>query len=290
VKTEGSFLSGYGELRVADSHFKSFGCWVHGEWKQGSSKYALVDPSTGEVFAEATAADASLVNSALESARDSLSDWSRTPAGERAKVLHSFADLIRKEEETLASTVSTEVGKPLQASRDEVLSVASLIDYFAEEGLRLAGNIPLMSYRREQVLIVREPIGVVAAIMPFNYPLSTLACKMGAALAAGCTLVAKPDEHTPVSTLVLAGLAMKAGLRPGVFNVVTGPGPGAGRFLLDNPIPRLVTFTGGRQGNPDLERQVGQEGHPGIGRSLSGHNMPGRSVAGYSSAACSAKL
>jgi succinate-semialdehyde dehydrogenase/glutarate-semialdehyde dehydrogenase len=216
--------------------------------------YALMNPSNGEILAQATAAGAGLVSSALESAKEGLANWRAVPACKRAKVLHSFADRVRGELESLALMVCSEVGKPLKAARDEVSSAASLIDYFAEEGLRLSGLIPLMGYGREQVLIVREPVGVVVAIMPFNYPLSTLACKMGAALAAGCTLVAKPDEHTPLSTLRLAQLATEAGLPPGVFNVVTGPGPETGRLLVEHAIPRLITFTGSTEVGKEIQR------------------------------------
>lgn len=226
------------------SQLVSHKCWIHGEAKSGGAEYPLVNPSNGEVFAHAVAADAHLVDSALRSAQRSLRDWRRVPAYERAAMLHSLAELVRNGRDELASLLSQEVGKPLQAALDEVISAASHIDYFAEESLRLTGEIPLLAYRREQVLIVREPVGVVVTITPFNYPLSTLVTKIAPALAVGCTVVSKPDEHTPLSTLRLARLAIDAGMPPGVFNVVTGPGPGTGSLLIDHPIPRLIAFTG----------------------------------------------
>lgn len=223
-----------------------YGCFIHGRERTEGVSLPLVDPSTGEVFAHATAAGDNLVDEALSSARESFKTWRATHASARSEALHALADGLRKERESLALTVSMEAGKTLSTAGDEVLSAAALLDYFAEEGLRLAGRIPLMGYHRERVLIVREPVGVVGAITPFNYPLSTIACKLAPALAAGCTLVAKPDEHTPLSTLRMARLALEAGLPPGVFNVVTGTGDGAGRRLVDNPVPRLLTFTGSR--------------------------------------------
>lgn len=221
-----------------------YSCWIHGASARGSATFPLVDPATGEVFAETTVADARLVDGAVRSSEEGLKIWRATPAAERARILHALAESVRRQSETLGRLVSREAGKPLIAAREEAMNTASLLDYFAEESLRLLGQIPLMGYQREQVLIVREPVGVVVAITPFNYPLSTLACKMGAALSVGCALVAKPDEHTPLSTIKLAEMGSQCGLPPGVFNVVTGPGPETGRLLVEHPVPRLITFTG----------------------------------------------
>ncbi|MFP5213254.1 MAG: aldehyde dehydrogenase family protein [Acidobacteriota bacterium] len=219
-------------------------CWIQGEERPGDEETFIVDPSTGEVFARAVKADAAMVDHALTSAREAFKGWRGRSAHDRAAVLHTLAEHLRKDIEEMAGLVCREAGKPLRAARDEVLSAAALIDYFAEEGFRLTGRIPLLGQNREQVLVIREPVGVVAAITPFNYPLSTLACKAAPALAAGCTVVAKPDEHTPLSSLRFARLASEAGLPPGAFNVVTGPGPETGHSLVDHPTPRLVTFTG----------------------------------------------
>lgn len=230
-----------------------YSCWINGEEKACRSSYPLVDPSTGEEFARIAAAAPSTVSSAVEAAQESFGKWQRTPASERSSILHAFAERIRDEKEHLALLTCREVGKPLRAARDEVMSAAALVDFFAEESLRLRGEIPLQGYPREQVLIVREPIGVVGSITPFNYPLSTLVSKVAPALAVGCTVVAKPDEHTPLGTLRMARIAAEAGLPPGVFNVVTGPGPEAGRYLVEHPVPRLISFTG--------STQVGKEVH-----------------------------
>jgi len=228
-------------------------CWIHGAKRQGDRGCPLIDPATGEVFAESTIADGRLVDAALKSSEEGLIGWRSTPATERARIMHGLADAVRLELELFAALVSQEVGKPLQSAREEVSNAASLFDYFAEESMRLAGHIPLMGYSREHVLIVREPVGVVVAITPFNYPMSTLACKMGPALSVGCTMVAKPDEHTPLSTLKLAETASRSGLPPGVFNVVTGPGTETGRMLVDHPLPRLITFTGSSEVGKEIQ-------------------------------------
>ena len=236
-----------------DSRSLPYLCWIHGESAEGSARHPLVDPATGQVFAETTVADSRLVDVAVRSCEEGLKKWRRTPAVERARILHAFADSVRRQSEMLGRLLSREVGKPLNAAREEALNAASLLDYFAEEGMRLAGHIPLLGHQREQVLVIREPVGVVVAITPFNYPLSTLACKMGAALAVGCTLVAKPDEHTPLSTIKLAELASQSGLPAGVFNVVTGPGPETGRLLVEHPVPRLITFTGSTEVGKEIQ-------------------------------------
>ncbi len=240
-------------LRLGNSGLPSYACWIHGEAKQNGSLYPLVDPSTGEVFAQATAADQSMAHSALESARDCFLTWRNTPASQRAAVLRAFAERLRAEKEMLAETICKEVGKPIRSARDEVSSAAGLIDYFADESLRLTGEIPLLGHQREKVLIVREPAGVVAAITPFNYPLSTLAGKMAPALAVGCAVVAKPDEHTPLGALKMAQLASEAGLPAGAFNVLTGSGPEVGRLLVEHPIPRIVSFTGSTEVGKEIQ-------------------------------------
>jgi succinate-semialdehyde dehydrogenase/glutarate-semialdehyde dehydrogenase len=202
------------------------------------------DPSTGEALAQVPESDAALVDAALVSAQAALRQWRGRPATERAGLLHGLAAALRDREKGFAALLSRETGKPVRAALAEVQNGASLIDYFAEEILRLRGALPLLGQPRQQLLILREPIGVVVAITPFNYPLSTLICKMAPALGVGCTVVAKPDEHTPLCTLELARLATEVGLPPGVFNCVTGTGPGTGTLLVNHSVPRLVAFTG----------------------------------------------
>lgn len=230
----------------------SCGCWIHGEEKSGGKRYPLIDPATAEVFGQSVDADAKLVDEALESAREGFNGWRMLPVARRADLLHALARRLCREVDELADLLRLEVGKPLKAARDEVLKTATHLDYFAEESRRQEGRIPLLGNPREQVLIVREPVGVVAAITPYNYPLSTLACKLAPALAVGCSVVAKPDEHTPLSTVRFARLASEEGFPPGVFNVITGFGPGAGRLLVNHPLPRLVTFTGSTETGKEI--------------------------------------
>ena len=229
-------------------------CWIHGEEREGSARRPLIDPCTGDVYAEAAGADAELVDLAMESALGALPGWRARSVHERAAILRLVAQSIRSRGEGLAQLLSREVGKPLVAARDEVLSTAALFEFFAEEASRLSGRIPLLGIEREHVMVLREPVGVVLAITPFNYPLSTLSAKVAPALAAGCTVVAKPDEHTPASTLEVARLAVDAGLPPGVFNAILGDGPVTGRSAVNHPIPRMVTFTGSTEVGKEIQR------------------------------------
>lgn len=234
-------------------------CWIHGEEKEGPVRYPLIDPCDEKIFAEVAGADEALVDLAMESARQALAGWRSLPVHQRARVLRAVSQSMRLNAGALARLLSREVGKPLRAARDEVLSAASLFDFFAEEASRLTGRIPLLGVAREQVMILREPIGVVVAITPFNYPLSTLASKLAPALAVGCTVVVKPDEHTPASTLEVARLAVDAGLPPGVFNVLAGDGPLAGGHAVKHPIPRMVTFTGSTEVGKEIQRSCAEK-------------------------------
>ncbi len=234
-------------------------CWIQGEEREGPIRYPLIDPCSGEAYGELEGADADLVSLAMESSQKALSAWRAFSAHQRAKVLRAVADAMRGTAEQLSQLLSREVGKTLSAARDEVLSAASLFDFFAEEASRLSGRIPLLGMAREQVMILREPIGVVVAITPFNYPLSTLTAKVAPALAVGCSVVAKPDEHTPASTLEVARLAVEAGLPPGVFNVLVGDGPVTGREAVMHPIPRMVTFTGSTVVGKEIQRACAEK-------------------------------
>ena len=158
--------------------------------------------------------------------------------------MHAASDRLRKETNAIATTIAIEMGKPIRQARGEVRNVADLIDYFAEEGLRVMGEIPKLDLANELPLIVKDPVGVVAAITPFNYPLALLTWKLGPALACGCSVVAKPDERAPSAAIRLAELFLEAGLPAGVFQVVTG-GAEVGRLLASHRDVDKIAFTGG---------------------------------------------
>jgi succinate-semialdehyde dehydrogenase/glutarate-semialdehyde dehydrogenase len=183
------------------------------------------------------------VEHAVRVSRSAFFGWKEYPATKRAAIMHSAASLVRKEANELATLIATEMGKPIKQARSEVTSVAELIDFFAEEGLRVVGEIPQLNLSNEMPLVVKEPVGVVGAITAFNYPLALLTWKLGPALITGCTLVAKPDEHAPSAALHLARLFLTAGLPEGVFQVVTGDQI-AGDALVGSPNVNKIAFTG----------------------------------------------
>jgi succinate-semialdehyde dehydrogenase / glutarate-semialdehyde dehydrogenase len=207
--------------------------------------FTITNPCTGETLAECARGNAQDVQSALESASKAFQLWKKRPVAERAKLQHKAADLMRDSANDLAKTLCLELGRPLAGCLTEIQRSADLLDFYAEEGLRLKGEIPLNNIEGEQVLVIRQPVGVVLAITPFNYPITLLLFKLGAALITGCTVVAKPSEDTPLSTLLLAEIFHQTGYPKGVFNVITGFGHEIGNFLIENPITQKVAFTGG---------------------------------------------
>jgi succinate-semialdehyde dehydrogenase/glutarate-semialdehyde dehydrogenase len=222
---------------------------IAGEWVPSETGRVLTitDPATGDPVGEVPEASAADVNKACEAATTAFSSWRRVPAADRARLLHAAAAGLRDHTEALASALTSELGRPIGGSRREIERSADMLDYFAEEAIRLRGEIPMMNLPNERVMVVKEPVGVVVAIAPFNYPISLLSMKLGPALATGCTVVAKPSSLTPLSTLKLAEVFEEAGFPPGVLNVVTGRGSEAGRALVEHPIPRKVSFTGGTE-------------------------------------------
>jgi succinate-semialdehyde dehydrogenase/glutarate-semialdehyde dehydrogenase len=221
--------------------------FINGNWsKPHSQKYAAIhNPCTGEIIEHFAQSDIHDVNEVLVAAKQAFKTWKKAPVTQRAKLQHSAAHLMRSKIEELSTILATELGRPIAGCQTEISRSADLLDFYAEEGLRLKGEIPLHNLEGEKALIIREPIGVVVAITPFNYPITLLCMKLGAALIAGCTVVSKPSEDTPISTLKLAELFTEAGFPVGVFNVITGFGHEIGNALIEHPITNKIAFTGG---------------------------------------------
>ncbi|ROQ91070.1 succinate-semialdehyde dehydrogenase/glutarate-semialdehyde dehydrogenase [Desulfosoma caldarium] len=235
---------------------EKFGFWVDGAEQWAEPWMAVVDPASEEPMATVPVCDAAWVDRAVLGASKAQKLWKETAPQHRRDVLRSLAERVRTHRESLTHLLGRETGKPKQAAVAEVDNTAHLIDYFAEEGYRLSGLIPLLGDPQRHTLVVREPLGVVGAITPFNYPLSTLACKAASALAVGCAVVAKPDEHTPLSTLALARIFTEAGLPSGLLQVVTGPGPVTGAALVDHPNVRGISFTGSTEVGKEIQRRA----------------------------------
>jgi succinate-semialdehyde dehydrogenase / glutarate-semialdehyde dehydrogenase len=218
--------------------------WIDNQWtpSSGSERIEVRNPATGALLETVPMGNAEDADRAVRAAETAFKSWRKTSVLERVNLQRRAAALMRTRADELALSLTLELGRPLAAAKTEIERSAELLEVYAEEALRLRDEI-LPSSAGSRTLVVRQPIGVVIAIAPFNYPITLLTFKLGAALVAGCTVVAKPAEDTPITTLKLAELFLEAGFPTGVFNVVTG-GAALGAALVGHPIPRKVAFTG----------------------------------------------
>jgi succinate-semialdehyde dehydrogenase/glutarate-semialdehyde dehydrogenase len=220
--------------------------YVAGSWidADGGARSTIANPATGEILGHVPELGTAETRRAIEAAHAALSGWRALTAQARAVILRRWFELLLEHREDLATLMTSEQGKPLAEARGEISYAAGFIEWFAEEGKRAYGDTIPTPWPDRRILALKEPVGVCAAITPWNFPAAMIARKAGAALAAGCTMVVKPASLTPFSALALAALAERAGLPAGVLNVVTGPAQAIGDELLDNPLVRKLSFTG----------------------------------------------
>lgn len=220
--------------------------FINGEWIAADEHrtYPVEDPATGQNIGSIAWSGAGETRRAIDAAHAAFTDWSMTTAAERADVLQKMARTIRENLDELAALLTLEQGKPLAESRAEMKLGADYVQWFAEEARRINGEIIPSPWKGRQILVTREPVGVVGAISPWNFPFSMLSRKIAPALAAGCTVVVKPSEFTPYCGLVWGVLAEKVGVPAGVINVVTGDAAAIGGELVTDPRVRKLTFTG----------------------------------------------
>ena len=221
-------------------------CYINGSWGDADDGKTIdvTNPATGEKLGTVPKMGRSETRRAIEAARSAFPAWRAKTARERSVVLRRWYDLMMENQEDLAILMTLEQGKPLAESRGEIAYAASFIEWFAEEGKRIYGDTIPQHQRDKRIVVLKEPIGVVAAITPWNFPSAMITRKAGPALASGCTVVLKPASYTPYSALALAELAERAGVPKGAFNVVTGSAGAIGGELTANPIVRKLTFTG----------------------------------------------
>ena len=232
-------------------------CYVKGAWTEADDGRTIPveNPATGEVIGTVPRLGAAETRRAIEAAGAALPAWRARTAKDRAAVMRRWFDLMMANQEDLATLMTAEQGKPLTESRGEIAYAAGFIEWFGEEGKRVYGDTIPGHAADRRILVLKEPIGVVAAITPWNFPAAMITRKAGAALAAGCTVVVKPASATPFSALALAELGERAGLPPGVFNVVTGDSGAIGKELTANPTVRKVSFTGSTEVGKQLMAQ-----------------------------------
>lgn len=238
-------------MKFTDQHlFKQLfkqQAFINGEWinADNNSTFSVTNPANGEVIANVSDLGEAETYRAIHHAEQALPHWRALTAKQRSQYLQRWYQLIIAYQEPLAKLLSLEQGKPLTESRGEILYGASFIEWFAEEGKRTYGDTIPSPLPGRRITTIKQPVGVVAAITPWNFPNAMITRKVGPALAAGCTLVLKPAAETPLSALALAALAQQAELPAGVLNIVTGKGAAAiGRALTDSPIVRKLSFTG----------------------------------------------
>jgi len=221
-------------------------CYVDGGWVQSKSggTVQVDNPATGEIIGSVPKLGAVETREAIEAANRAFAAWSKKTGKERAIVLRKWFDLMMENQEDLARLMTLEQGKPLAESRGEVSYAASFLEWFGEEAKRVYGDTIPGHQADKRIVVIKQPIGVVACITPWNFPLAMITRKAGPAIAAGCTVVLKPAAQTPFSALALAELAERAGVPKGVFNIVTGAAREIGGELTSNPIVKKLSFTG----------------------------------------------
>jgi len=233
-------------VQLTDAKLFRQSCYVDGQWIAAKSGGVInVDnPATGEIIGTVPRLGGAETRDAIEAANRAFPAWRKKTAKERAAVLRKWYELMLQHQEDLAKLMTIEQGKPLVESRGEVVYAANFLEWFGEEAKRVYGDTIPGHQPDKRIVVIKQPIGVVACITPWNFPLAMITRKAGPAIASGCTVVLKPASQTPFSALALAELAARAGLPKGVLNVVTGSAAEIGDELTANPIVRKLSFTG----------------------------------------------
>jgi succinate-semialdehyde dehydrogenase/glutarate-semialdehyde dehydrogenase len=244
-------------MRLVDSALLRHRCYIAGRWCDADAGTTLqvTDPATGESLGRVPSMGIEETRRAIEAAEAAGKPWQALTAAERGAMLRRWQELMLAHQEDLAHLMTAEQGKPLAEAQGEIQYAASFLEWFAEEGRRVYGDLIPQHQADKRILVLKQPIGVCAAITPWNFPAAMITRKAGAALAAGCTLVVKPAAETPFSALALCELAERAGMPPGVLNVLTGPAQIIGGELTANPKVRKLSFTGSTAVGKLLMRQ-----------------------------------
>ncbi|AMH17966.1 MAG: NADP-dependent succinate-semialdehyde dehydrogenase [Hafnia sp.] len=235
--------------------------FIQGEWRDASHQQTIdvTNPANGQLLGTVPKMGADETRAAIEAANQALPAWRALTAKERAVILRRWFDLMMANQDDLAKLMTLEQGKPLAEAKGEIAYAASFIEWFAEEGKRIYGDTIPGHQADKRLIVIKQPIGVTAAITPWNFPAAMITRKAGPALAAGCTMVLKPASQTPFSALALAELAQRAGIPAGVFNVVTGSASEVGNELTGNALVRKLSFTGSTEIGRQLMQQCAKD-------------------------------
>jgi succinate-semialdehyde dehydrogenase / glutarate-semialdehyde dehydrogenase len=231
------------DLKLSDPSLLRQACLIDGKWT-GQGATQILNPATGQIVGVVPYLGEVEANAAIDAANTAFPAWAARPAKERSNILRTWFDLIMAHQEDLAQILTAEQGKPLAEARGEIAYAASFVEFYAEEAKRVRGETIPSHKTDARILVLRQPLGVVAAITPWNFPAAMITRKVGPALAVGCTVVCKPAPETPLTALALAELAERAGFPAGVFNVITGDAVAIGNVWCKSPIVRGLSFTG----------------------------------------------
>ncbi|MCI0516731.1 MAG: NAD-dependent succinate-semialdehyde dehydrogenase [Woeseiaceae bacterium] len=233
-------------MQISNKMLLKTQAYINGAWVDSDTRqtYPVNNPANGTLIAECASCGKAETRRAIEAADAAMPAWRKRSAKDRAAIMRRWFNLMMENQEDLARIMTTEQGKPLAESRGEIAYGASYIEWFAEEGKRIYGDTIPQPSNDKRIVVIKQPVGVVACITPWNFPNAMLARKIAPALAAGCTVVCKPANATPLSAFAFAVLAEQAGVPPGVINIVTGKTEEIGAELTSNPIVRKLTFTG----------------------------------------------
>ncbi|MGI9236401.1 MAG: NAD-dependent succinate-semialdehyde dehydrogenase [Woeseiaceae bacterium] len=236
-------------MKITDTGLLRPQAYIDGQWSPADSgeTFEVLDPAAGEVIANVAKCGTRETQRAIEAAEKAQVEWRKTTVKERAQLLRRWFTLLMEAQEDLAQIMTAEQGKPLAESRGEIAYGASYVEWFAEEGKRVYGDTIQPPANDKRIVVIKQPVGVVACITPWNFPNAMLTRKIAPAIAAGCTVVCKPANETPLSAFALAELADRAGIPAGVINIVAGVTREIGAELTSSPIIRKLTFTGSTQ-------------------------------------------
>ncbi|HCQ1291527.1 TPA: NAD-dependent succinate-semialdehyde dehydrogenase [Escherichia coli] len=248
-------------MKLNDSNLFRQQALINGEWLDANNGEVIdvTNPANGDKLGSVPKMGADETRAAIDAASRALPAWRALTAKERANILRNWFNLMMEHQDDLARLMTLEQGKPLAEAKGEISYAASFIEWFAEEGKRIYGDTIPGHQADKRLIVIKQPIGVTAAITPWNFPAAMITRKAGPALAAGCTMVLKPASQTPFSALALAELAIRAGVPAGVFNVVTGSAGAVGNELTSNPLVRKLSFTGSTEIGRQLMEQCAKD-------------------------------
>ena len=244
-------------MKLNDTTLLKTNALIDGEWVPSDTNDVLPvkNPATGDIIAEVEKSSANQTKIAIDAAADAMEDWKNLPAKARANLLRTWFELMMTNQEDLAKIMTSEQGKTLAESRGEIAYGAAFIEWFGEQAKRIDGDIIPGPSKDKRIICIKQPVGVVAAITPWNFPNAMIARKAAPALAAGCSIVIKPASETPLSAFAMGELSIRAGIPKGVINILAGNSSEIGAEMTSNPIVRKLTFTGSTEIGKLLEAQ-----------------------------------